>query len=219
MPRILIVEDDLAISELVRMNLSIAGYECDAVYDGEAAVKAVERHAYDLALLDVMLPERDGFELMPAMRRHGVPVIYVSARADAADRIQGLRLGAEDYIIKPFDIIELRLRVERVLARVPSRPQTYTVAGVCIDEEERTASIDKRYIDLTPKEFMLMLTLARHPGVAFSREQLLRDVWGDEFFGETRTVDVHISALRRKLHWQDVIQTVQSYGYRLRVSP
>ena len=217
MPRILIVEDDLAISELIRMNLSIAGYECDAAYDGEEALKAIERQAYDLALLDVMLPEKDGFELMPSMQKHGIPAIYVSARADATDRIKGLRLGAEDYIIKPFDIIELQLRVEKVLARVTPRSKAYTIAGVCIDEEERTASINRQYIDLTPKEFMLMMTLAKHPGVAFSREQLLRDVWGDEFFGETRTVDVHIAALRKKLHWQDVIQTVQSFGYRLRV--
>lgn len=219
MPRILIVEDDFAISELVMMNLSIAGYECDAAYDGAEALKAIEQQEYDLALLDVMLPERDGFELMSYMQIHAIPVIYVSAKADVTDRIKGLRLGAEDYITKPFDIVELQLRVEKVLSRGHHHPKAYTVAGVLIDEEKRTASNNNQYIDLTPKEFMLMMTLVKHPGVAFSREQLLRDVWGDEFFGETRTVDVHIAALRKKLHWQDVIQTVQSFGYRLRVNP
>ena len=219
MPRILIVEDDLAISELVMMNLSIAGYECDVAYDGTEALKAIEQKEYDLALLDVMLPEKDGFEIMPYMQKHAIPAIYVSAKVEISDRIKGLRLGAEDYITKPFDIVELQLRVEKVLARVHHHTKAYTVASVLIDEEKRTASINNQHIDLRPKEFMLMMTLVKHPGVAFSREQLLRDVWGDEFFGETRTVDVHIAALRKKLHWQDVIQTVQSYGYRLRVNP
>ena len=180
---------------------------------------AIEQQEYDLALLDVMLPEKDGFELMPYMQKHAIPTIYVSAKAATADRIKGLRLGAEDYITKPFDIVELQLRVEKVLARAHPHPKAYTVAGVLIDEEKRTASINNQHIDLRPKEFMLMMTLVKHPGVAFSREQLLRDVWGDEFFGETRTVDVHIAALRKKLHWQDVIQTVQSFGYRLRANP
>ena len=153
MPRILIVEDDFAISELVMMNLSIAGYECDAAYDGAEALKAIEQQEYDLALLDVMLPEKDGFELMPYMQIHAIPAIYVSAKAEVTDRIKGLRLGAEDYITKPFDIVELQLRVEKVLSRVHPHPRAYTVEGVLIDEEKRTASINNQYIDLRPKEF------------------------------------------------------------------
>ena len=167
MSRILIVEDDFAISELVMMNLSIAGYECDAAYNGAEALKAIEQHEYDLSLLDVMLPEKDGFELMSCMQIHAIPVIYVSAKAEVTDRIKGLRLGAEDYITKPFDIVELQLRVEKVLARVHHHTKAYTVASVLIDEEKRTVSINNQYIDLTPKEFMLMMTLVKHPGVAF----------------------------------------------------
>lgn len=216
MPRILIVEDDLAISELIVMNLSVAGYECDVAYDGTEALEAVKRQNYDLALLDVMLPGKDGFELIPYMQERAIPVIYVSARTEAIDRIKGLRLGAEDYITKPFDILELQVRVEKVIARTRPNNKVYTIAGVSIDEEKRTATIGNQIIELKPLEYTLMITLVKHPGVAFSREQLLHDVWGDEFFGETRTVDVHIAALRKKLHWQDVIQTVQRFGYRLR---
>lgn len=216
MPRILIVEDDLAISELILMNLSVAGYECDAVYDGAEALEIIKRQSYDLALLDVMLPEKDGFELLPHMQKRRIPVIYVSARTDVIDRIKGLRLGAEDYITKPFDILELQVRVEKVIARSHLNNEAYTIAGVSIDEEKRTVSINNRFIELKPMEFTLLMKLVKHPGVAFSREQLLHDVWGDEFFGETRTVDVHIAALRKKLHWQDTIQTIQRFGYRLR---
>ncbi len=216
MARILVVEDDLAINDLITMNLQVAGYECDSAFDGAEAIEAINKQVYDLALLDVMLPEKDGFELIPYMKERSIPVIYVSARVDVADRVRGLRLGAEDYIIKPFDILELMVRVEKVILRNRPSNTVYTVCGVTIDEANHTALLDGEYVDLQPLEFALMVMLARHPGMVFSREQLLNSVWGDEFFGETRTVDVHIAALRKKLRWNDVIQTVHRVGYRLR---
>lgn len=214
MSRILVVEDDFAISDLITMNLQVCGYECDAAFDGLQALAAAEHTAYDLALLDVMLPEMDGFELIWHMRKRSIPVIFISAKSDVADRIRGLRLGAEDYIVKPFDILEVLVRIEKVISRAHPARRVYTVHGVTIDEENRTVSADGAPVELKPMEFSLMLTLVRHPGVVFTREQLLSSVWGDSFFGETRTVDVHIAALRKKLGWTNVIQTVFRIGYR-----
>lgn len=216
MARILVVEDDLAINDLITMNLQVAGYECDSAFDGAEAIAAIGRQVYDLALLDVMLPEKDGFELIPYMQERSIPVIYVSAKADVADRIKGLRLGAEDYIIKPFDILELMVRAEKVIERSRPAEKVYTICGATIDEGNHTVMVDGEYVDLQPLEFQLMVMFARHPGMVFSREQLLNAVWGDEFFGETRTVDVHIAAIRKKLGWNDAIQTVHRIGYRLR---
>ncbi len=216
MARILVVEDDNAISTLITMNLTVCGYECDAAYDGTQALNAIEKNDFDLALLDVMLPEKDGFELMAYMAKRNIQVIYVSARSDAADRIKGLQLGAEDYIVKPFDITELILRVEKVISRMEPKRKTFSIYGVEIDEDNRTVSVDGQPVELKKMEYDLMLMLVKHRGMAFTREQLLHAVWGDEFFGETRTVDVHIAALRKKLHWNDEIQTVYRIGYRLR---
>ena len=150
------------------------------------------------------------------MKERDIPVIFVSARTDAADRIKGLQLGAEDYVIKPFDITELMLRVEKVVSRRKFSSPLYSVCGVTIDEDGHTASIESEYIELTPIEFTLMVTLARHQGLVLTREQLLDAVWGEAVAGETRTVDVHIAALRKKLHWNEAIQTVHRIGYRLR---
>ena len=150
------------------------------------------------------------------MQERSIPVIYVSAKADVADRIKGLRLGAEDYIIKPFDILELMVRAEKVIERNRPAEKVYTICGATIDEGNHTVMVDGEYVDLQPLEFQLMVMFARHPGMVFSREQLLNAVWGDEFYGETRTVDVHIAAIRKKLGWNDVIQTVHRIGYRLR---
>lgn len=216
MARILVVEDDNAISTLITMNLTVCGYACDAAYDGTQALSAIENNAYDLALLDVMLPEKDGFELMTYMAKRNIQVIYVSARSEAADRIKGLRLGAEDYIVKPFDITELILRVEKVISRMEPKRKIFTVSGVTIDEDERAVSVNGTPVELKKMEYDLMLMLVKHRGIAFTREQLLHAVWGDEAFCETRTVDVHIAALRKKLHWNDEIQTVYRIGYRLR---
>lgn len=219
MPRILVVEDDFMISDLIAMNLQVAGYEFTQAFDGLEALHAVRNQVYDLALLDVMLPEIDGFELISSVRERGIPAIFVSARTNAEDRIKGLKLGAEDYIIKPFDIMELLVRIEKVLERTHIRRSVYTIFEVTIDEESHTVTVNGAHVEMKPMEFALMTMLAKHQGMAFSREQLLHEVWGDDYFGETRTVDVHIAALRKKLNWTDAIQTVHRIGYRLRKEP
>ena len=215
MHRILLAEDDPAISELIHMNLTIAGYLCDTAMDGAQALTAIRRQRYDLALLDIMLPEINGYELLPHMFRHGIPVIYVSAKSDVADRVRGLRLGAEDYLVKPFDILELLVRMEKILRRHDAAPRPLCVGGVTVWEAERRVQVRGRDVDLKPMEFALMLMFMKHPNIVMTREQLLREVWGDEFFGETRTVDSHVAALRKKLNWADRIVTVHRVGYRL----
>ena len=215
---ILIVEDDASIAELIAMNLSIAGYACETVMDGAQALSAIELKPYDLALLDIMLPEVDGFELLPHMRRLNIPVFYVSAKSEIADRVHGLRLGAEDYLVKPFDILELLVRIEKILERTHHKEQTLTLRGVTVNEAERSVCAGGSPVDLKPMEYALMLMFMKHPNIVLSREQLLQEVWGDEFFGETRTVDSHVAVLRRKLHWSEAIVTVHRVGYKLEVS-
>lgn len=212
---ILIVEDDAAISKLIDTNLTVAGYITRRALDGRQALEAIQGQPFDLALLDVMLPELDGFELLPYMRDKGIPVIYVSARADVSSRVQGLRLGAEDYIVKPFDILELLVRVEKVLARGAPAPQAVVFAGVTLREDSHTVTQGARAVALKPMEYELLRTFMKHPGMVLTRENLLRQVWGDEYIGETRTVDVHVAALRKKLNWNERIATVYKLGYRL----
>lgn len=217
MYRIIIVEDDPSISELIYMNLSVSGYDCETAADGAQALAAIRRKRYDLALLDIMLPEMDGFELLAHMRKADIPVIYVSAKSDVSDRVRGLRLGAEDYLIKPFDILELLVRMEKVLSRAHPRLSVLTVSGVTVWEAERRVQCRGRDVELKPMEYALMLMFMKHPGMVMSREQLLREVWGDEFFGETRTVDSHVAVLRKKLGWSRSIVTVHRVGYKLEV--
>ena len=213
--RILIVEDDPAISRLIESNLTVAGYETTCAMDGQQALDCLKEQAFDLALCDIMLPELDGFELLPYMQRHHVPVIFVSAKADVASRVQGLRLGAEDYLVKPFDIMELLVRMEKVLARSEHPAKELAFEDVRIELESRTVTRGGEMIPLKPMEFDLLCSFVRHPGMVLTRENLLRQVWGDEYIGETRTVDVHVASLRKKLDWTDRIITVYKIGYRL----
>lgn len=215
MYRILIAEDDLSISELLQMNLTAAGYLCDTAADGAQALAAIRKQAYDLALLDIMMPEIDGYDLLPHMRKYNVPVIYVSAKSNIADRVRGLRLGAEDYLVKPFDMLELLVRMEKVLSRTHADSAVLSMNGVAVWETERRVQADEQDVDLKPMEYALMLMFMKHPNRVMSREQLLREVWGDEFFGETRTVDSHVAALRKKLNWADKIVTIHRVGYKL----
>lgn len=218
MYRVLIVEDDPSISELLEMNLTITGYHCDTVTDGEQALAAINRHKYDIALLDIMLPVMDGFELLPYMHKFNIPVIYVSAKQEIADRVRGLRLGAEDYLVKPFDILELLVRMEKVLNRTHPAPSVISMNGVTVWEAERRVEASGKIVDLKPMEYELMLMFMKHPNIVMTREQLLRQVWGDEYFCETRTVDNHVAQLRKKLNWHDKIITVHRVGYKLEVS-
>ena len=216
MKHILVVEDDEAINKLICMNLSVAGYTPTPVLDGTAALALAQGgEAYDLALLDVMLPGVDGFQLLSPLRERGIPVIYLTAKNDLESKLQGLREGAEDYIVKPFEILELLVRIEKVLARYGSDEPVIRVGDVEIHTQEHTAFRDGEPIALSPILFELLLLFARKPNIAMSRERILSSVWGDCFLGESRTVDIHISQLRKKtgLH----IVSIPKIGYRLEV--
>lgn len=217
--RILIVEDDPAISRLLESNLSAAGYDPVCAMDGMQAIDALAAGTFDLALCDIMLPEVDGFELFPAMQQRGVPVIYVSARDDVQSRIHGLQLGAEDYLVKPFSILELLLRMEKVMSRTSTAAHRLTYRDITVDLDSRTVMKGQQLIPLKPMEYELLCTLIRHPGMVLTREKLLHQVWGDAYIGETRTVDVHIAALRKKLQLTDQLTTVFKLGYRLEAQP
>lgn len=216
---ILIVEDDPAISKLIDTNLKVSGYRTVCAMDGQQALDAIHAQRFDLALCDIMLPELDGFELLPYMKEKDTPVIYVSAKADIQSRVQGLRLGAEDYLVKPFDILELLVRMEKVLARADKQKKDLVYRDIIMDTESHTVMKNGESIPVKHMEYKLLLTFLQHPGMVMTREDLLHHVWGDEYIGETRTVDVHVAALRRKLDLNRELVTVYKIGYRLEAQP
>lgn len=215
MIRILVVEDEQAISNLIAVNLRKAGYACDCVYDGMSAADALEEGAYDLVLLDVMLPEVDGYELMGYIAPLGIPVIFLTAKASVADRVKGLRLGADDYLTKPFEIIELLARVETVLRRCHKTEQFLTEGDLVIDTASRTVKKNGTMVNLTNKEYELLLLFVRNKNIALYRETIYERIWGGEYTGDSRTVDLHVQWMRRKVGWEDKIVTVYKVGYRL----
>nr|WP_308626514.1 winged helix-turn-helix domain-containing protein [uncultured Eisenbergiella sp.] len=216
--KILVIEDDTAISELICMNLEAAGYDPVPLFDGEEAEAAVQGECfpdYALALLDIMLPGKDGFQLMDAMQTAGIPVIYLTAKADVVSKVHGLRAGAEDYIVKPFEVLELLVRIEKVLQRTGRGREIIEIRDVRINRKEHQVTKGGKPVALKPMEYELLVLLAGNKNVAFSREQLLSRVWGSDYMGETRTVDVHIGRLRKKLDFFEVIRTIPKTGYRL----
>ena len=214
--RILVVEDDTAISELICMNLEVTGYEVVPVLDGNEVEGTLEKEEdFDLALLDIMLPGKDGFELLGVMKKYGIPVIYITAKADVNSKIKGLRSGAEDYIVKPFEVLELLVRVEKVLERTGKQKEIIQVKDLEIHLSEHKVTRNGQAVSLKPMEYDLLVLLAKNKNVAFTREQMLNEVWGSNYLGETRTIDVHIGQLRRKLDLSDVIKTIPKIGYRL----
>lgn len=214
--RILVVEDDTAISELICMNLEVTGYEVVPVLDGNEVDGTLEKEEdFDLALLDIMLPGKDGFELLGVMKKYGIPVIYITAKADVNSKIKGLRSGAEDYIVKPFEVLELLVRVEKVLERTGKQKEIIQVKDLEIHLSEHKVTRNGQTVSLKPMEYDLLVLLAKNKNVAFTREQMLNEVWGSNYLGETRTIDVHIGQLRRKLDLSDVIKTIPKIGYRL----
>ena len=214
--RILLVEDDHAIADAVALNLRTVGYEVSAFDDGGEAAAALEKeHSFDLALLDIMLPGLDGFALFALMEKYNIPVIYMTAKTDSESEVRGLKEGAEDYIVKPFEIVELLARVEVVLRRYKKTNTVINIEDVSIDTEARRVTKNGVPVDLTIKEYDLLLLLVRNPGIALFRETLFERVWGYDYIGETRTLDSHVQRLRRKLGWEDKIKTVYKIGYRL----
>jgi DNA-binding response OmpR family regulator len=215
--KILIVEDEEAIANLIYQSLSDEGYRCTCAYDGKQGADMIEQGGYDLILLDIMLPEIDGYELLEYIKPTETPVIFITAMGAVDYRIKGLRLGADDYLVKPFQIGELLARVEAVLRRYGKSERRLEIGGVLINTESRQASKDGQPIDLTMKEFDLLVELVRNKNVALYRDRLYEKVWGEPFYGETRTLDSHIQRLRKKLGWDEQIKTVFRIGYRLEI--
>lgn len=222
--KILIVEDEQQISKLIKYNLEKAGYRCLTSITGEEALEQLDKESVDLILLDVMLPKMDGFEFCKTVRRDAhskdIPVIMLTARGEEVDRIVGLELGADDYMVKPFSPRELVLRVKAILKRGRPKEETKDILEVDrikIDIPRHKVSVDKRPVELSPMEFKLLVILVQRRGRVQSRDQLLNDVWGLSSEVTTRTVDTHIKLLRQKLGRQagKVIETVRGLGYKM----
>ncbi len=217
MKKILVVEDEAAINDLLCMNLEIAGYEPIAFFDGAELSGHLKRESgYDLALLDIMLPGKDGFALLEELKGYGIPVIYLTAKGDLSSKVKGLQNGAEDYIVKPFEMLELLVRVDKVLQRFGSlEEEQIQIRDVCICPKKRTVHKDGREVSMQPMEFDCLLTLWKYRNRVMTREEILNILWGVDFAGESRTVDVHVGNIRRKLGFADVILTVPRVGYRM----
>lgn len=214
MSDILIIEDEFNISNLIKMALSHSGYICDCAYDGEQGANMIEQKHYDLILLDIMLPKIDGFELIEYIKNYNIPVIFITAKNDTKDKVKGLKLGAEDYITKPFDIAELLARVEVVLRRYNKTETHIYIDDIEIDTKSRVVIKNGIIIDLTLKEYELLLFFIKNKNIALYRETIYERVWGDDYMGDTRTVDLHIQRLRKKLDLKEKIQSVYKVGYR-----
>lgn len=217
MIRILTVEDERAISNLIRMSLEKAGYSCTCAYDGAEAAELLEHSRSDLILLDIMLPEIDGFELMEYIRPTEIPVIFITAKARVEDKVKGLRLGAEDYIVKPFDTAELLERVDVVLRRYHKDQAVFEAGGLVIDTCSMQVKKDGKEIKLTKKEYDLLLLFVQNPGRALYRDTIYEHVWGGEYQFGSKTVDLHVQRLRRKTGWDGILKAVNKVGYRLKV--
>lgn len=217
MIKILIVDDEKPICDLIDLNLSAAGYSCISVQDGLEAVGLIEREAFDLVLLDIMLPGADGYDIMEYIRPLGIPVIFITAKHEVRDRVKGLKLGADDYLVKPFDIVELVARVEAVLRRYSKTEQLLTAGDVVVDLEAHQVTKGGRPVVLTNKEFGLLVLFIKNKNVALFRETLYEKVWEGEYFGDSRTLDLHVQRLRRKMGWEHNLVAVYKVGYRLEV--
>ena len=217
MIRVLIVEDEKPISNLIRLSLTKEGFHCTCVYDGAAAADLLEIGRYDLILLDVMLPEVDGFELMEYIRPMETPVIFLTAKGSVADKVKGLKLGAEDYIVKPFDTIELLARIDVVMRRYRKCDMVLEVGGLKIDTASMRVWRGEDEISLTKTEYDLLLLFARNPRRAMYRETIYEQVWGEAYPYGSKAVDLQVQRLRKKVGWETALQAVNKVGYRLEV--
>jgi len=213
--KILVAEDEEPIANLIRMNLTRAGYKCTWAPDGDAAANCMMAEDFDLVLLDIMLPGIDGYELMEYAGRLGLPVIFLTALGSTENKVKGLKMGADDYLTKPFEIMELLARVEAVLRRYKKSDPILQVADVVIDTFSHGVRRGDEEISLTPKEYELLLLFARNKNIALYRETIYENVWGGEYLGQSRTVDLHVQRLKKKLQWENVITAVYKVGYRL----
>lgn len=221
--KVLIVDDEPAIVDLIKINLELEGFETLYCHNGKEAVKYAQSAAPDLILLDIMLPDLDGFEVCKSIQDLNIPIIMLTAKHDIKDKLYGLELGADDYITKPFDGRELIARIKTILRRVDKYnvkdDTNINVGPICINTTERIVHIDNIETPLTPKEFDLLLLFCENQRKVFSRENILELVWGYEFIGDSRTVDMHVQRLRRKLgNYNPYIKTIFGIGYKFEVN-
>ncbi len=217
MAKILIVEDEEPISNLIRMNLTKAGYQCKCALDGKTAADLMAEGQFDLVLLDIMLPEISGYELLEYAKSLNMPVIFITAMGTVENKVKGLRLGADDYLAKPFEIVELLARVETVLRRYHKTEKVMKILDIEVDTQSRTVIQNGSPVMLTLKEYELLLLFIRNKNVALYRDTIYENVWESEYMGESRTVDIHVQRLKKKLHWEEHIVAVYKVGYRLNV--
>lgn len=218
MIHILVVDDEKPICDLIDINLSTAGYHCRCVQDGLAAIDLIEKENFDLILLDIMLPGADGFDIMEYIRPLKVPVIFISAKSDVKDKVKGLKLGAEDYLVKPFDALELVARVEVVLRRFHKTETILSAGDVTVDTEAR--KVMRKGVPvvlLTNKEYGLLVLFIQNKNVALFKERLYEKVWQDEYIADSRTLELHVQRLRRKMGWEKNLVAVYKVGYRLEI--
>lgn len=215
MINILIIEDDQNIAKMIKATLSIVNYKGYCCFDGKSGMHEAMKGSYDLILLDIMLPEMDGFEVMNQIKNCGTPVIFLTAVQDVADKVKGLRLGAEDYIVKPFEALELLARIDVVLRRSNKTQNIISYGSLTVDIASHIITDNNVPVQLTPKEFDVIVYFLQHQDIAVSRERLLSNIWGYEFGGESRTVDIHVQQVRRKLNLKDKLITIPKLGYRL----
>lgn len=217
MARILILEDEQAINDLVALNLGMVGHTTVQAFTGGEALKAAEQTVFDLVIIDVMLPDTNGFAVCEKLK--GIPAIFLTALGETADKVKGFERGADDYIVKPFEMTELLLRVEAVLRRTHKSEQHYRIDDLDVDFEAKTVTKSGAPIDLTVQEFALLEVLIKNRNIAMSRQKLMREAWDVSFLGESRTIDVHIQRIRKKLGLDDRIKTIYRFGYRFEETP
>lgn len=211
------MEDELSIRELIRMSVERCGYTCDCANDGNKAITLLDASHYDLLLLDIMLPKVNGYEILEYIQGQ-VPVIFITAKGTVQDRVRGLHLGADDYLVKPFSIDELLARIESVLRRYHKNSTQIEIINIQIDTSSRTILQQGKEIELTNMEYELLLYLVRNKNIALYRDVLYQKLWHNEEYDDTRTLDLHIQRLRKKLNWQTHIKTIYRIGYMLKVT-
>lgn len=225
--KILIADDDELIVNLIKQNLALEGYETISAYDGEEAIEKVKKHIPDLIILDIMMPKKDGYQVCRQIKETGIPIVMLTAKTDISDKLIGLELGADDYIVKPFESRELIARIKAIFRRLEKLQANHKFAAAesqakgqtCLQvlEDSRRVTIDTDEVKLTPKEYDLLLLLYKNPDRVFPRDEILDRVWGYDYFGDTRTVDIHVQRLRKKLGQEgELIETVFAIGYRFK---